>query len=54
MNDYGYATGFISRAEFCPFCGAEIYCRRADGAGECDCGKVFYVIEHEDSEESEE
>lgn len=53
MDDYGYAAGFTSRAEFCPFCGAEICWRRADGASECDCGRIFYVIEDEDSKGGE-
>lgn len=54
MNDYGYVAGFTSRAEFCPFCGAEICRCRVDDASECNCGKVFYIIEHEDSKGSEE
>lgn len=28
MNDYGYAAGFTSRAEFCPMCGRKL--RRMD------------------------
>lgn len=48
---YGFISGFTDADEirFCPFCGAEIGTRYADGTAECDeCGRRCGVIETED------
>jgi len=42
----GYVEGNTVAVNYCPFCGAEVYTMKADGAHVCDeCGKVFYVVE---------
>ena len=50
---YAFVSGLAAEAEYCPFCGDEIF-NYEDGANKCTCGKVFYVIEDGDPEESEE
>lgn len=45
---YGYIGGYTDADEinFCPYCGAEIGSRYADGTAECDeCKRRYGVIE---------
>lgn len=45
---FGYIAGYTDSDEtnFCPYCGAEIGSRYADGTAECeDCKRRFGVIE---------
>jgi ribosomal protein L37AE/L43A len=44
-----YISGYTSRIDYCPFCGAEISTRICDGTSKCDnCGKRFGVVEVDD------